>query len=1621
MRNGGKRGKLWQSVTVLIFTFSLFIFHLSCTNPFEPPRQKNPDAGKGSFSLSVDGVRAGRTILPVTVLDADDFEAYTLEFFAEGTTTEPVVTEERTNDDLGDPVTLEVGTYDLIVTAYIMDEEMEKPLARGILEGIVIGPGEAVERSVTLEAIIDDGEGTFSWDISYPTVTEASMTITPLDDQTGTPEQTLSFTGATPDVETEGSVTLNAGYYRVVFNLRNAGGQYAVHREILHIYQNMDSAFSFTFEESHFVNFITVTNGNNADAGSLRQAISDIPAGGTIIFDNSVTTITLTARLTIDKSLTIEGNGVIITRDSSWTTVNANSQLLYISGATTTVSISRVHFKDGRASGNAGAINNGGNLTLESCIFSGNQNNSYGGAIYNTGTMSVKGCTFYGNSTGQYGGAIGNVTGTLTLEGNLFYGNTASLSLPVVLNNNGTVTSLGYNVVDKTVATGDTNSGFDAASNGTDKGDVSVIPVTPVSFKLLSGSAALNVIDSLPADYPTVDFYGKAITAPAAAGAVQSTVSGTGYYLDVSVNNSVRGTAAITSGAPGDEGLYSGEVTITATPTTRGIFAYWLVNGVRDDSGNLLVFNPITTHAAVQAVFTEVFEVTDFTDSLSGNGDAGTLRLALYNAQDGDIIRFDPATDTVKLKRVLPQITKSITIEGKGVTITIDPDVTWTQSTTSQLLRISGASATVSISRVWFKDGKTTGSGGAIDNNNATLSLESCIFSGNQTSFFGGAVNNTGTMSVKGCTFYGNNSTDQRGGAIYMSGGTLTLEGNLFYGNTGANGYPAVGIQTGVTVTSLGYNVVDAVLGNSATTQSGFAAAGNGTDKGSINVLPVSPVSFRLLSDSDAAEAITSLPEGYPTLDFYGDSIGNGAAAGAVQAAVSGTGYALVVSVNNNAAGSIDNITPKPDADGLISGAVEITATENTGYGLLYWLVNGVQNNSPSPLSLNIDTHTTVQAVFGQVIEVTVFTSDSTSGNGNTGTLRLALYNAQDNDIIRFTGVTAGTSAVQLVRALPDITKSITIEGNGITITKAASWTQENGSLLTINNASATVSISRIHFKGGRYNNGAAINKINGTLSLESCIFSDNKVTTTGRGGAIYNNDGIMNVKGCTFYGNSSVYQGGAIGNYNGTLTLEGNLFYGNTATSYPVVSRYSGTETSRGYNVVDVALGTTSTQSGFASSTINPNTDKGSINVLPVSPVSFRLLSGSPALNVIAALPEGYPTVDFYGNSIANGAAAGAVQQAVTGTGYTLVTSVNNSAAGRIDSVSPAPDADGLISGAVTITATATAPYSLLYWLVNGVQNNSPSPLSLNIDTHTTVQAVFGRVIEVTVFTSDSTSGNGNTGTLRLALNNAGDNDIIRFTGVTAGTSTVQLVRALDITKSITIEGNGITITKASSFAAGTDSQLLSINAGTVVTISRVHFKGGRMTSNGGAAVRNNGGNVSLESCIFSDNQTSAASSTGGAVFNTNSGTMSVKGCTFYGNISAYRGGAIYMNGATLTLEGNLFYGNTALSAANGNVVYQNSGTVTSLGYNVVDVTLGAANTASGFNAADNGTDKTVEDLLTANTDSPFTDATNGDFSPVSGIQNVMPAAAIEGFPATDFFDDPRTWPGAPGAVNGQ
>jgi uncharacterized repeat protein (TIGR02543 family) len=262
---------------------------------------------------------------------------------------------------------------------------------------------------------------------------------------------------------------------------------------------------------------VVVTNTNNSGAGSLRQAITNASSGSVITFADALAgqTITLTSALpTIAKSLTIEGNGITISGNSA-------CQIMYINSSSATVTIRRVHFANGRVTNYGGAIcNYAGNLTLQSCIFSGNSTtlstyNYYGGgAVYNyssSNVINVQGCTFYNNNTAYRGDAIYNYNGVTTLTGNIFYGNTAG---NVIYRSSGTVTSGGYNVYDNT------SSSF--TFSGTGDVQTSVQPFEAVAFTPVQGSVAIGKLPStLPAGYPTADFYGRSISNSRVAGAVQ--------------------------------------------------------------------------------------------------------------------------------------------------------------------------------------------------------------------------------------------------------------------------------------------------------------------------------------------------------------------------------------------------------------------------------------------------------------------------------------------------------------------------------------------------------------------------------------------------------------------------------------------------------------------------------------------------------------------------------------------------------------------------------------------------------------------------------------------------------------------------------------------------------------------------------------------------------------------------------------------------------------------------------------------------------------------------------------------------------------------------------------------
>jgi predicted outer membrane repeat protein len=748
---------------------------------------------------------------------------------------------------------LDTGAYTLKVNAY-MSAGTDKLAASGTAS-FTVSAGANASVSLALQPVISgEGTGTFKYALAYPSgAVVESLSLTRIG---GDESVDLKAGAVTTTTSLNGEKSVGVGYYlfTVSLSLMKTDGTHIQRRaEVVHIYQNMTAealAGDYTFTAADFEGDIYVTSAADSGPGSLRRALANAVDGATIHVDLSAgSVIELASRLEISKNVIIQGNGLTLTRAASWTTVDYSSQLLNVSSGVT-ASIGRIHFKDGRAISAGGAISNEGNLTLESCIFSGNQTTSFGGAVDTMyGDLIVRGCTFYNNSSATYGGAIYSGRTTI-LSGNLFYGNTADGSGHVVA---GSVTSTGYNVADRPKGSYTSGgSGFNHANDGYSN----ALPFAPLNFKVLNGGEAHGIIAALPENYPAVDFYGQPISAVASAGAVQA-IAASGYAVFTSTNNSNGGINIAET--PNADGLYSGEVSLTAVLPSGGYtLSRWLVNGVDSGAASPLALT-LTGHVIVRAEFSRTVTVSSIADS-----GAGTLRRALDNAGGGDIITMETANQVIELASRL-EISKNVTIQGNGLTLT--RAASWTTvDYSSQLLNVSSG-VTASIGRVHFKDGRAISVGGAISSE-GNLTLESCIFSGNQTTSSGGAVDTRqGDLTVRGCTFY-NNSSGTYGGAIYGGGETTTLSGNLFYGNTAdGSGHVVAG-----TVTSAGYNVADRPKGSYYTSgQSGFDHANDDSfeDIG-ISGAPLNASTFAPVSG--LGSFIPSAPPDFPLVDFYGET-----------------------------------------------------------------------------------------------------------------------------------------------------------------------------------------------------------------------------------------------------------------------------------------------------------------------------------------------------------------------------------------------------------------------------------------------------------------------------------------------------------------------------------------------------------------------------------------------------------------------------------------------------------------------------------------------------------------------------------------------------------------------------
>ncbi|MCL2509973.1 MAG: Ig-like domain repeat protein [Methanomassiliicoccaceae archaeon] len=178
---------------------------------------------------------------------------------------------------------------------------------------------------------------------------------------------------------------------------------------------------------------ITVTNGADSGSGSLRYALMSANDGDTIVFDSSVTTVTLTSgEIAFSKSnITIDGGGGVIIvngADNGKPTFRLLNNTVP-SGTTTpagTLTLIGLTFKNGNVSGTGGGVYSGYPVIATNCIFDSNKSTAAGAGLYiNYGDSKLTNCTFTSNATGSAGGGL-YTNNSITLTGCTFTSNDAS-------------------------------------------------------------------------------------------------------------------------------------------------------------------------------------------------------------------------------------------------------------------------------------------------------------------------------------------------------------------------------------------------------------------------------------------------------------------------------------------------------------------------------------------------------------------------------------------------------------------------------------------------------------------------------------------------------------------------------------------------------------------------------------------------------------------------------------------------------------------------------------------------------------------------------------------------------------------------------------------------------------------------------------------------------------------------------------------------------------------------------------------------------------------------------------------------------------------------------------------
>ncbi|HEX8268603.1 MAG TPA: choice-of-anchor Q domain-containing protein [Flavobacterium sp.] len=597
---------------------------------------------------------------------------------------------------------------------------------------------------------------------------------------------------------------------------------------------------------------VTSSSDNGAD-GTLRTEVAQAAPGSIITFAPGISDITLTSGfITIDKSITITGNGILNT------TVNGNNASRIFDITTGNVVLNDFEIENGLADNGGGIRVFNATLTINALRISSctaNGASGSGGGIY-LGTNSeliALNSTISTNTANRAGGGIESVAGTnVTLTNVQLIANNAGVTPATASPGNGG----GFHITGSGTATitgGLITMNMSAAEGGglwNGSGTMSINGTT-ISDNTTAGAAADNGgggIYNLNGGTLTIQnaiISGNSATGTAGSGG--GIFNDVGGMLTVSNSSIIQNTANRAGGGIEDNSGAGSAVVLTNVLlnenevfTSPGNGGGLHVTGQGDVtiSGGTVNMNEAGAEGGGLWNGTGVMTIDGTT--IDGNTASG----ALADQGGGGIYNLNGGTLTITNAVISDNIANGTAGSGGGILNDVGSQLSISNSTISgnSARRAGGgiednsATSTLTLTNVNLSNNTVTGApgnGGAIHITGAgSINISGGTVSNNTAALEGGGLwNGTGTMNVSGTTISGNvaqgAAADDGGAGIFNNGGTLNLNNAILTSNlaTGTSGSGGGLLSTAGTVTIIG-TVFD---NNSANRAGGAIEIINGT------------------------------------------------------------------------------------------------------------------------------------------------------------------------------------------------------------------------------------------------------------------------------------------------------------------------------------------------------------------------------------------------------------------------------------------------------------------------------------------------------------------------------------------------------------------------------------------------------------------------------------------------------------------------------------------------------------------------------------------------------------------------------------------------------------------------